>query len=1409
MDGCDRLLRVVVAVVFAGAAFVPADNASGADGDPCGQTVRYIPDGSTFGMAVKTGVRSGSSCVCPAGKYAANPAQHSSVLLCLPPVGGVTPERAAAILTACDAIPGRRTGASRNSDENNRYYATGSGAMEFYAQRCEIHLDNEEIAPPPGEGQGVNLGDRYDGCLIGAESGFKDRMPQLPHFGNGARETDNALARRPDCVDVVPGLRDGSAGFPTGYSGLDDEDPAYAYGARADPIDQCAPNNGKGPCHPDATCLDAQKDPPVENPDADLCACPASAPIGNGVGPNGCVPPGDERCYSKGWTSGTDVVTTKPLCNIHIQRLHSDGTPPDAPSPKCVYEGDCAFAFGDPPVFPQMTAGGEGTENNPALYCATAGHIVNRAGDACVASCPQNERAGGTAPRRRCELTCPVGQSPIVGGPMANACVADAQHPDVQACSNANWGLVKDSPSSWKCQVKIRDGASDTPAEFCRIGTGDGTSCESVFGDPPVFPAGPSAGTGFVYNCGTGYESATVNVGGAKTCVNVNECAAGTHTCGGNACADRDPSSGNLFVCAPDIVCENGGTRVTLNNTCDCSTATANSAGASGWGGDTCEDDVDECQSDETNNCDANATCTNNNGDFSCACNEPDYSGNGRTCAPNTVDECETRAGECHELASCDDPDEAPSAVNTAAELCGCVDTSHGGDGAQAGSGCVPPAGTACGFENTGRSDGAECACPAGTYDANPGADAFANDDATGQHCIAPVGGVSSERAAAILSACAAVSDSRIYQSGDKWAQRCDIKLDNLNVFEGPGDAYDGCLVGADAGFSDRLPGGLRESDNALNRRPNCVDVIPNLRNAGGAFPDGHYSPTDSPLEYGTRPDPVNECEVNNPCHPQATCNDPRRDPPFDDPDADLCACPSNLPVGDGVGPNGCVPNGDARCYSKGWTSGFNVSGIAYCDIHIRLLYSDGTPAAAAISRCHYSGLECNKAFGDPPVFPQMTAGGEGTANNPALYCDEDGHFVNRAGDACAASCPQGETPGGVAPRRRCQPLCPQGQSPLVGGPRANECVADAQHSNAQACSDAEWLLEKDSPSSWRCRIKIRAGATPGTGEADECRIGSGGGTACESVFGDPPSFPQKRAGTDNRRFVYNCGNGRTSAALNQNDETECADINECAPNNGKGPCDINATCANADRSGDPPECDCNPGFSGTGLSCDPDRTVNLRPGANGALSAKWSGDGDVRDGEKVPHGTRVTFVADPDDGFYVSGWTGCNSQNIGGHSDGRNKECAAVANAGLNVGAAFTNINECETARNDCRALADCRDDADNPGANPICECKSGYAGDGRTKCDDINECETGAAMCRDNEKCRNLAGSYECDAFPELRMIVPAGEVFRASPASGTACRIWKWTKSCKNATASESDCTPNGEGLVTVGVVFDCGN
>ena len=82
-----------------------------------------------------------------------------------------------------------------------------------------------------------------------------------------------------------------------------------------------------------------------------------------------------------------------------------------------------------------------------------------------------------------------------------------------------------------------------------------------------------------------------------------------------NACVDIDD-------CASDP-CQNGGTCTDKVNAFSC-------ACASGYEGDTCVTDINECTTD-TDDCDVNADCANNVGSYTCTCMDG-YHGSGYTC---------------------------------------------------------------------------------------------------------------------------------------------------------------------------------------------------------------------------------------------------------------------------------------------------------------------------------------------------------------------------------------------------------------------------------------------------------------------------------------------------------------------------------------------------------------------------------------------------------------------------------------------------------------------------------------------------------------------------------------------------------------------------------------------------------
>ena len=93
-----------------------------------------------------------------------------------------------------------------------------------------------------------------------------------------------------------------------------------------------------------------------------------------------------------------------------------------------------------------------------------------------------------------------------------------------------------------------------------------------------------------------------------------------------------------------------------LGNPCDGNATCSNNAGSyscacnSGFSGNgTVCQDIDECTTGQ-HSCDANAACSNTIGSYSCACNTG-YSGNGTVC--QDIDECTTNQHSCDANAAC------------------------------------------------------------------------------------------------------------------------------------------------------------------------------------------------------------------------------------------------------------------------------------------------------------------------------------------------------------------------------------------------------------------------------------------------------------------------------------------------------------------------------------------------------------------------------------------------------------------------------------------------------------------------------------------------------------------------------------------------------------------------------------
>lgn len=302
----------------------------------------------------------------------------------------------------------------------------------------------------------------------------------------------------------------------------------------------------------------------------------------------------------------------------------------------------------------------------PDDYCS-----ADRQGPGCIVSCDQCDPNAdcGEAENGGLVCSCRAGFSgngrtcdpdECLDMPCSEDATCTDQVPGYSCVCNQGWqgdGLICDDIdecADFADSCSINATCVNTLGGFdctCLPGfTGNGINC----GDVNECAQNP-CGAGTCNNLAGGYECMCPSgmTFDGVTCVGADACALGLDNCNANAtcvptingftCTCNAGFSGDGVTCVPDSTCQPAcGSHAicSMSNRCECESGFAQT-------GNVCAD-IDECTTN-TDNCSADAICTNTLGSFSCAC-KTGYTGNGVVCVD--INEC-MRADACGPLQTC------------------------------------------------------------------------------------------------------------------------------------------------------------------------------------------------------------------------------------------------------------------------------------------------------------------------------------------------------------------------------------------------------------------------------------------------------------------------------------------------------------------------------------------------------------------------------------------------------------------------------------------------------------------------------------------------------------------------------------------------------------------------------------
>jgi hypothetical protein len=218
--------------------------------------------------------------------------------------------------------------------------------------------------------------------------------------------------------------------------------------------------------------------------------------------------------------------------------------------------------------------------------------------------------------------------------------------------------------------------------------------------------------------------------------------------------------------------------------------------------------------------------------------------------------------------------------------------------------------------------------------------------------------------------------------------------------------------------------------------------------------------------------------------------------------------------------------------------------------------------------------------------------------------------------------------------------------------------------------------------------------------------------------------------------------------------------------------CHEKAVCT--DIFGDPLvdfRCECMPGYTGDGKTCEDTDECDLvnpthdcdamadcdnTPSGSFTCTCKegYAGDGktsceDINECDPANPTHNCLDMADCDDECDLTNPThDCHAMATCTNTPSGSFTCTCKEGYAGDGKTSCEDIDECDLTNptHDCHAMATC---TNTPSGSFTCTCKEGYAGDGKTSCEDINECDPANPThnCLDMADCDNTpSGSFTC---------------------------------------------------------------